>query len=154
MTTLLDVQGFLALHRLVVVGVSRNPHDFTRQLFRELLKLGYDLAPVNPNASEIDGVACYGSVLNVTPPAEGALLLTAPEVTEKIVEDCAKAGIHHVWMYRAVGRGAVNPEASKFCAEHGIHVVAGECPFMFLPDAGWIHRAHGFCKRVFGGYPA
>jgi len=32
-------------------------------------------------------------------------------------------------------------------------VVAGECPFMFLPETSWFHRFHGFCRKVSGKYP-
>lgn len=154
MTTLSDVQDFLALHRLVVVGVSRNPRDFTRVLFRDLLARGYDAVPVNPGAAEIEGCRCYASLLDVAPPAEGALLLTTPLITEQAVRDCALAGIRRVWMYRAAGHGAVSAEASAFCSRNGIRLVEGECPFMFLPQSAWIHRAHGFCRKVFGHYPA
>ncbi|MGO9257172.1 MAG: CoA-binding protein [Bryobacteraceae bacterium] len=153
MTTLLDVQDFLALHRLAVVGVSRNPKDFTRLLFREFLNRGYDAVPVNPGIREMEGVACFASLSDVAPPVEGALLLTPPEVTEQVVEECAAAGVRRVWMYRAAGRGAVSLSAAVFCAANGIRVVKGECPFMFLPEAPWIHRAHGMCRKLVGRYP-
>ncbi len=153
MTTLLDVEDFLALHRLAVVGVSRNPKDFTRVLFRELVQRGFDAVPVNPGAREMEGVACFERLSDVTPPVEGVLLLTTPEVTAEVVRECASLGIHRVWMYRGGGKGAVNPAAIEFCARRGIKVVAGECPFMFLPEAAWIHRAHGFCRKLLGSYP-
>jgi uncharacterized protein len=153
MTTLLDVQEFLALHRLAVVGVSRNQRDFTRALFRELLGRGYDVVPVNPNVREMEGIACFASLSDVTPPVEGALLMTKPNVTDEVVRECAQAGIHRVWMYRAGGQGAVSPAAAEFCARNGIHVVRGEWPFMFLPQTQWIHRAHGFCRKLLGSYP-
>lgn len=153
MTALLEIQDFLALHRLAVVGVSRNPRDFTRLLFRELLDRGYDAVPVNPGVREMEGVACYASLVDVSPPVEGALLLTAPEVSEQVARDCARAGVHRVWFYRAAGRGAVNPYASEFCAQNGIRIVEGECPFMFLPETPWIHRMHGACRKLLGRYP-
>ena len=153
MTTLLDVQDFLALHRLAVVGVSRNPKDFTRLLFREFLNRGYDAVPVNPGIREMEGVACFASLSDVAPPVEGALLLTSPEVTDQVVRECASAGVRQVWMYRAAGRGAVSPAAAAFCASNGIRVVEGECPFMFLPETPWIHRAHGFCRKLLGRHP-
>jgi hypothetical protein len=31
--------------------------------------------------------------------------------------------------------------------------VPGECPFMFLPEAAWIHRAHGALRKITGPYP-
>jgi predicted CoA-binding protein len=161
MTTLQDIRSFLALRRLAVVGVSRRANDFSRVLFRELRQRGYDVVPVNPALAEmaaemeaeVDGIACVAKIADIAPPAEGALLLTSPSVTEKVLEDCVRAGIHHVWLYRASGAGAVSLSAISFCQSHGIAVVGGECPFMFLPETGLVHRLHGFCRKMTGTYP-
>ena len=169
MTTLQDIGSFLALHRLAVVGVSRRSGDFTRVLFRELRQRGYDLVPVNPALAkegteeaakeevevkaEVDGIPCVAKIADVSPPVEGALLLTSPSVTDKVLEDCVKAGIRRVWLYRGTGAGAVSPSAIGFCESHGITVVGGECPFMFLPETGLVHRLHGFCRKLTGKYP-
>jgi len=148
-----DIDDFLGLKRVAVVGVSRNPKDFTRALFRELRARGYDAVPVNPALSEVDGVRCFAGVAEVTPPAAGALLMTRPSVTEEVVRECAAAHVETVWMYRAAGAGAVSASAAAFCREQGIRVIEGECPFMFLPDSGFPHNIHGFVRKVFGRYP-
>jgi predicted CoA-binding protein len=153
MTTLQEIGTFLALRRLAVVGVSARGNDFTRSLFRELRQRGYDLVPVNPSLSEVDGIPCVARIGDASPPVEGALLVTSPSVTERVLEDCVEAGVHHVWLYRAAGAGAVSPTAVAFCESHGIAVVGGECPFMFLPQTGLIHRVHGFCRKLTGKYP-
>jgi hypothetical protein len=57
-------------------------------------------------------------------------------------------------MYRATGRGAVTQTAVRFCMEHGITVVPGECVYMFLPKPGWMHGFHGFVRKMTGTYPA
>jgi predicted CoA-binding protein len=154
MSAIADIHDFLGRKRIAVVGVSRNAKDFTRLLFREFRLRGYDALPVNPAVSEVDGVSCYRSVAEIAPGAEAALLLTKPEVTESVIEDCLRAGIKSVWFYRATGKGAVSPRASALCREHGIRVVEGECPFMFLPKTGLIHRIHGSCRKLFGRYPS
>ena len=153
MTTLTQINSFLGRKRLAVVGVSRNPKDFTRSLFQELRRREYDVVPVNPDAVEVDGLRCYAHVDEIQPPVDGALLMTNPTATGQVVRECQAAGIRDVWMYRAAGAGAVNPEAVAFCADHGMSVVAGECPFMFLPDASWFHRFHGFCRKLTNRYP-
>jgi hypothetical protein len=79
--------------------------------------------------------------------------MTAPDVTETAVRDCAEAGIKRVWMYRAAGQGAVSARAVDFCREHAIQVVEGECPYMFLPHSGLPHRLHGFLRKLTGSYP-
>jgi predicted CoA-binding protein len=154
MTTLADVRAFLDCRRFAMIGVSHNPQDFSRTLFREFRQRGYDVVPVNPGVSEVDGVACAPRLQDVQPPVDAALLMTSPSVTAQVVEECAQAGIARVWMYRAGGAGAVSPAALSFCQSKGIRTVAGECPMMFLPDAAWPHRVHGFCRRLFGKYPS
>lgn len=67
---------FLARQRLAVVGVSRDPKDFTRRLFDELSQRGYDLVPVNPHAQDIAGRPCYGRLQDIPAPVDGALIMT------------------------------------------------------------------------------
>lgn len=153
MTALAHVNDFLSHRRLAVVGVSRNPRDFTRTLFREFLSRGYDAVPVHPGVAEIEGRPCFARMTEIRPPVDAALLVTAPAVTDEVVRDCAAAGVKHVWMYQAGGRGAVSPEAVGFCAMNGIDVIPGECPFMFFPKTGLLHRIHAWFRRRSGHYP-
>lgn len=151
-SSLESIERFLALKRFAMTGISRNPRDFSVMLFDEFGRLGYDVIPVNPNVSTIRDRACFPRVQDIQPPVTAALLMTTPDVTESVVADCAAAGITHVWMYRAAGKGAISPKAIAFCQERGIEVIPGECPFMFLGSGG-IHRLHGFFRKLTGRYP-
>ena len=153
MTTISSIQDFLAQKRIAIVGVSRDPKDFSRSLFREFQSRGYDVVPVNPQATDIEGQSCATDVRSIRPPVDGVLLMTSPDATDHVVKDCADAGIKRVWMYRAGGKGAVSPRAIEFCQAHGISVVAGECPFMFFEGGSWFHRFHGFVRKITGSYP-
>jgi len=153
MSSMAAIEDFLAQKRLAIVGVSRKPQDFSRTLFAELRQRGYDVVPVNSGADEIDGQTCFAHVRDIRPPVEGVLIMTPSAASKQIVEECADVGINRVWMYRAAGEGAVDPVAVAFCESHDITVIPGECPFMFLPHAGWYHRWHGGFRKFFGGYP-
>ena len=144
-----EIDAFLAVKRIAVVGVSTDPKDFSRAVFRDLLSRGYDAVPVNPKGVDIEGRRCYASVREIEPPAEGALIMTPADQTAHITEECFAAGIKHVWMHRGGGQGAVNREAVEFCHEHGIGVVPGECPYMFLEGSGFPHNVHGWIRRTF-----
>jgi predicted CoA-binding protein len=148
------INDFLKQKRLAVVGVSRNPSDFSRMLFREFLQEGYDVVPVNPQVEELEGRPCFSRVSDIAPPVEGALLMTPPELSEQVVRDCLVAGITSVWMFRALGRGAIHPHAVALCHEKGIRLIEGYCPFMFFSHPGFVHRLHGFFMRLAGSYPA
>ena len=153
MTTTGKIEEFLALRRVALVGVSRNPGDFSRRLFHEMCERGYDMVPVNLIAEEIEGRECFPCLQAVKPPVDGALVMTAFHRTLRVVRDCAEAGIRRVWLYRAAGKGAVSPEAVDFCRGNGILVVEGYCPYMFLPGAAFPHRAHGFLMKLAHRYP-
>jgi uncharacterized protein len=152
MTTRENINDFLSQRRIAVVGVSRNPKEFSRTLFAQFRARGFDVVPVNPHVAEIEGTPCYKRVQDIQPPVAGALLLTASQVTEQVVRDCAEAGIKRVWI-RGEGVGSVSPQAVAFCEQNGIVVVPGQCPFMFLPDTAIFHRMHGFVMKLTGAYP-
>jgi hypothetical protein len=80
--------------------------------------------------------------------------MTSLAVTDKIVQECARLHITRIWIYRAGGKGAVRPQAIEVCYDHGIAVVPGECPYMFLEGESWFHRLHGFFRKISGAYPA
>jgi len=148
------IDEFLAQKRLALVGVSHDPKDFSRNMFRELTRRGYDMVPVNPNLTEVDGALCFDCLQDVAPAVAGALVMTPPDQTEQVVRDCAEAGIKRVWLHRGVGTGAVSRDAVDFCDDHGLSVIAGYCPYMFLDDTPAFHRVHRFFFKLTGRYPS
>ncbi|HTP69653.1 MAG TPA: CoA-binding protein [Dongiaceae bacterium] len=151
--TLECIEDFLAQRRIAMVGISRDARSFSMSLYKELCGRGYDVVPVNPQTKEVMGRKCYARVQDIEPPVDGALLMTSPGATEAVVRDCAEAGIRRVWMYRAGGVGAVSEAGIAVCQEKGIRVVPGECPLMFLPQSGGVHRVHGWFRKLTGRYP-
>jgi predicted CoA-binding protein len=142
-----EIDGFLHEKRIAMAGVSTDPKHFSRTLFRDLQARGYQMVPVNPKTSEIEGQQCYPSVREIGPAPDAVLVMTPAAQTDVIARDCLAAGVKRMWMYRAVGAGAVSATAVRFCHDNGIHVVAGECPYMFLPDAGFPHNVHGWFRK-------
>jgi uncharacterized protein len=153
MASLDQIRAFLGVKRLAIAGVSRNPNDFSRLLFREFLQRGYNAVPVHPGGGEIEGRTCFVRLQDVVPPVEAVLLMTSPTATEQVARDCAEAGVKYVWMYRAAGTGAVSGPAVDYCESRGIDVIAGECPMMFFEDTAFLHRLHGLVRKITGRYP-
>jgi len=151
MTRLETINEFLGQKRIAVVGVSRNQKDFSRALFRDLRKRGYDAVPVNPGAAEVEGLRCYSSVREISPPVDAALLMLPKKAAVEATRDCTQAGVKRVWFY-GVGTGGADREALEICEKNGAAAVAGHCPFMFLPNPG-PHRIHAWVLKLFGKYP-
>jgi predicted CoA-binding protein len=154
MSSMTVIEDFLAQKRIAVVGVSRDPKDFSRGLFRTFRERGYDAVAVNPELQSFDDTPCFARLDDVTPQVDAVLVMTSPPITDDVVRQCARLGTGRVLIYRAGGKGAVSPQAVEFCEEHGIEVVPGECPYMFFPKSGWFHGLHGFIKKISGAYPA
>lgn len=152
-TALDDVRDFLAQRRVALVGLSRNPKDFSHVVFREMSQRGYDMVPVNPAIAEVAGLRCFARVQDIQPPVDAAIVMTSPGVSEQVVHDCVEAGIRRVWLYGTGGQAAVNPGAVALCRAKGIDVVPGECPLMFWKDSFVGHRLHGFVLKILGKYP-
>ena len=152
-TTIGQINGFLALKRIAVVGVSRNPKEISYTLWQELRQRRYDAVPVNPSATEIDGKQSYASVRDIDPPVDGALIMTTAAVAEQVVEECAAAGIRHVWLYGGLGGGATSATTIAAAERHGIDTIAGHCPYMFLPGTPVFHKMDGVGKKLTGSYP-
>jgi predicted CoA-binding protein len=145
-----EARAFLASKRVAVVGVSRNPNDFSRMVFGELARRGLDVVPVNPALAEaeVDGRRAFARVGDVAPAADAALLLVPAARAEEAVKDCLAAGVRRIWFHRGAGAGSASTDALARCREAGVAPVQGLCPFMALPDAGFPHRVHGFFRRA------
>ncbi|MBK9167896.1 MAG: CoA-binding protein [Bryobacterales bacterium] len=141
------IEAFLEAKRFAFVGVSRDARDFSRHVFRAFAGAGYEPVPVNPHASEIEGQPSYRTVGEIAPPVDAVFVMTPPAGTLDALERCGTASIRRVWLFRGAGQGAVSPEVVRLCEERGWSLVAGECPLMFLPGAGWLHRIHRFFRH-------
>jgi len=149
MTSLELAQDLLRQRRIALVGASRDPRDFTRSVLRELVRRGYQVAPIHPSAAgaELDGLPVAASFGELDAPVDGAIFFTPPARTAGAVEEALAAGVRRLWFHRGGGAGASSPEAIAACRAAGVEPILGLCPFMALPDAGWFHRLHGFMRR-------
>ena len=117
--------------------------------YRELKAKGYQLFPVHPEAEVLEGDPCYHSLRALPEQAGGVLAVVPPAETERVVRDAAAAGIPRVWMQQ----GAESEVAVRFCGEHGISVVAGECILMFTQPLKFGHKAHRWVWKLLGKLP-
>jgi predicted CoA-binding protein len=158
-TTTLDskVQDFLAQKRVALVGVSRTKRDHPagNMIYDRLKKAGHDVFAVNPNMEAFEGDRCYPDLKSIPGGVDGVVILTRPEVTERIVHDCKDAGIRRVWMHQSLGKGSssVSPAAVEYCRQNDISVIAGACPMMFGPRVDVPHTVLRWIVKLTGGLP-
>jgi predicted CoA-binding protein len=125
---------FLAQERIAVAGVSRAKTDAAANgIYKKLRESGHQVFPINPKAEEIEGDTCYPNVQSIPGGVDGVIIVTRPELTEKIVEDCVEAGVPRVWMHdNTFMDSSVSETAVETCRENDIVIIDGGCPMMFL----------------------
>ena len=148
------IEEFLAIKRFAMVGVSRNERDFSRRLYSEFLDRGYEVIPVNPLAQEIGHRECYRQIRDIRPGVSSALLMTPPGILEDVLQNCADAGVTLAWIYGITGEKNYRRSIEQAREKFGMKVIAGYCPYMFLPSASLFHRFHGAVWKFTGKYPS
>lgn len=147
------VQDFLAQKKIAIVGVSDKRESGCNLAYRKFKETGYVVSAVNPHLTSFQGDPCYPDLKSIPDKPEAVFILTNPEVTEQIVQQCVDLGIQRVWMHCLMGTKpglaasmtSVSQDAVRMCRENGIEVIPGSCPNQFLePDFG-----HGLMRVMF-----
>jgi hypothetical protein len=153
MTTRTAVDDLLAARALAVVGVSRGGRKFGNAVCRELARCGYRVFAIGRSGTPpvtADGADPLYPSLDVLPErVDGLVTVVPPAQTEAVVREAALAGVPRIWMQQ----GSSSPAAIRFCEEHGIAVVHGECILMFLPGGHVMHRFHHWLWGALGKLP-
>jgi predicted CoA-binding protein len=145
-----QVAEFLSSRRIAVAGVSRSGREAANAVFRKLRDRGYDVVPINPRATQVEGVDCHPDLRSVPGAVDALMVVTHPSVAADLVRQAAQRGIRHVWFHRSFGQGSLSQDALQACAEGGIQPIVGGCPLMVLEpvDVGhrcmhwWLARRH------------
>jgi hypothetical protein len=144
-----QINKFFEGKQIAVAGVSRNPKKFGHVVFKELTDKGYRMVPVNPNASEINGVTCYNSVEKLPEDIESLLIMTPKAKTDDILRAALKRGIKNVWVQQM----SDTQETLKIAGEYQQEIIFGKCIFMFTKPVAGIHKFHRTLVKLFGGLP-
>jgi predicted CoA-binding protein len=134
------VQDFLAQKIIAVVGVSDKRETGANLNYKTFKQHGYRVYAVNPRIPTFDGAPCYPDLKSIPEKPDAVFMLTNPEVTDQVVQQCVQLGIKHVWMHCMLGTKpglssrstSVSRSAVNECRKHGITVIPGSCPAQFL----------------------
>ena len=151
------VQDFLAQKRIAVAGVSRNNshHPSGNLIYHRLKKSGHDVFAVNPHMQSFEGDRCYPDLASIPGGVDGVVIVTRPEITERLVRDCKAAGVRRVWMHNSMAKGSsVSTQAVEYCHLHDISVIAGACPMMYGDGVDFGHTCMRWVMGLTGGLPA
>ena len=125
-----------------MAGVSRNGREPSNAIFKRFRSCGYEVFPVNPAATTVEGEHCYPDLRSVPAPVDGVMIATHPNASVDIVRQCAELGINCVWFHRSIGEGSVSAEALATCRASQITPIVGGCPMMYCGQRGHLPQVH------------
>ena len=119
-----EITKFYDLKDIAVVGMSRNEGKAAHYVPKYLISHGYNVIPVNPTSSEIQGRRSYPAVSNVPDNIDIVDIFRPSEYVPAVVEDALKKeGIKVIWMQE----GIYSKGADRMAREKCIEVVFNRC---------------------------
>ena len=91
---------------VAVIGASRDRRKFGNKALRAFQHQGYEVIPINPGQTFIEGLKCYPSVLAVPGSIDLATFYVPAEIGQQVIGEVAEKHIDEVWL----NQGADRPE--------------------------------------------
>ncbi len=83
---------------VAILGASEDRQKFGNKSVRAHLKQGYDVYPVNPRASEIEGLKTYAKLADVPVPLDRVSVYLPPPIVLKTLDEIAAKGCRELWL--------------------------------------------------------
>jgi predicted CoA-binding protein len=111
--------------RIVVVGFSRDPSKPSHFVPKFLIRQGYEVIPVNPNADSILGLKAYRSLLEVEVPADIVDVFRPSSDILQVAEHALSVRFRPkvFWMQE----GIYNREAAEMLRRNNVAVMWNRC---------------------------
>lgn len=123
------VSVFLSGTTFAVAGASQNREKYGNKILRCYMQHGRDVVPLNPTATEVEGLPAFPSLADVPESVDGLSIVTPPHITDQVVADAIAAGVSGIWMQP----GAESPAAIEAAEAAGISVIhSGPCLLVVL----------------------
>lgn len=138
MNTPSSLEGIRAILRprsVAFIGASNDRDKWGGVLLHLLSKFSYpgQIYPVNPKATDIQGLKCYPGILDVPRPVDLAVITIGVDAVEQAMRDCAAAGVRAVMVVTAQfaeagGEGVLKQERVLAIArETGMAMLGPNC---------------------------
>lgn len=127
---------------VAVVGASASPGKAGNAMVRSLLSFPGSLYPINPRASEVEGLSAYPRVSEAPEAVDLAVIVLPPGSVPDALRDCAEAGVRAAVVCSG-GMGESGPEgaalqeeAFRISRESGLRVLGPNTSGFINPAAG------------------
>ena len=117
------IKQALGQKRVAVVGLSSNELRASHFVGYYLVRNGYEVIPVNPRESEIFGLTCYPSLLDIPTPVDVVNVFREPSAVPEIAEQTASISANFLWLQF----GVISPEGVAVAEQANIKCIVDRC---------------------------
>ena len=129
------LKSFFKPAAVAVVGASRKRGSIGGEIFRNLLRYGFEgpVYPVNPNSRVIQSVTAYPTIGEVPGPVELAIIVVPAEQVIDAAASCARKGVKSLVVISAgfseTGEDGqrLQKELLRVCRESGMRLIGPNC---------------------------
>jgi predicted CoA-binding protein len=146
------VDEFLALKRIAVAGVSRNPGGThaSNGIYSPQGR-GYEVFS-QPECRQGHGRHLLPKPQGHPGGVDGVVIATNPSVSLSVTKECQELGIKKVWFHKNFGAGSYTKEAHEYCRANGITALVS-CPLWYGKTSDGFHKFFGAACRLLGQVP-
>ena len=92
---------------VAVIGASSNRAKYGNKALRAFERQGFQVIPINPHETEIEGHKAYPTVLDYPGTLDMATVYVPGPIGIRIMDDLAKKGVGEVWLNPGADDGPV-----------------------------------------------
>lgn len=107
------------MKRVAIIGASNNRAKFGNKAVRAFVQQGYTVYPVNPNETEVEGLAAYKRIGDVPERPQMISVYVPPPVLLKLLPEIAAKGCDELWLNPGAESEEVLAEAERI----GLNVI-------------------------------
>lgn len=140
------INEFLSLHSYALFGASQNEKRFGHSVYNTLKSKSFHVIPINPKYTKIGADTCYDDIMSLPEKVDGAIIITSPKNTEKIIKDVIISGIKYLW----IQQGCETQQSIDLAKLNNIKVISKKCILMFAEPVSGFHKFHRTIIKFFG----
>ena len=130
-----SVKHFFKPRSIAVIGASREKGTIGGELFRNLIDADFNgpVYPVNRQATVVQSVAAYDSVLRCPGPVDLAFIVVPAKSVIEVTKECAQKGVRALVVISSgfaetgVEGAALQEELVRVCREGGMRMIGPNC---------------------------
>ncbi len=139
-----QIQSFFQSRTIALFGLSARPKSVSLEIYDLLTKKGFQVFPVNPNSSKIRDVECYPNLQSIPVKPEAAIIVTRPEISKAIAQNCLDLGVRNLWFQLQT----MDDSLKSWCDEKGINWI-NSCVLLHHGETRFPHSVHRFFHNLF-----